>query len=281
MKCLILGAKGTLGQALTQLLQQQSGVECFAFSHGELAIEDFAQIEKQLQNLKPDVVINAGAYNAVDQAEDDPAQAFLINSEAVLHLARLTQKAGMRFVHYSTDYVFDGGATQPYTEMSPTNPLSVYGKSKWLGEQAAIVANPQTYCLRTAVVFGQNGSNFLTRFLESAKTQTKINMVTDLIGCPMPASSLAQITLKLLTINAPYGLYHAVGSEPCSRYEFAQEIVRVFGLNVTLVPTQMDPTKSKAMRPLKVVMQNAKLNELGIVPMTWQEGIEQIHKNLF
>lgn len=281
MKCLILGAKGTLGQELTQLLQQQSEIECFPFSHSELAIEDFAQIEKTLQNLKPDVVINAGAYNAVDQAEDEPAQAFLINSEAVLHLARLTQKAGMRFVHYSTDYVFDGESSAPYTEMSPTNPLSVYGKSKWLGEQAALVANPQSYCLRTAVVFGKSGSNFFTRFLEAAKTQTKINMVTDLIGCPMPAASLAQITLTLLKTKAPYGLYHAVGSAACSRYEFAQEIARVFGLSVTMVPTQMDPTKSKAQRPLKVVMQNKKLNELGIVPMTWQEGIEDISKNKF
>ncbi len=279
MKYLVLGAKGTLGQELVRHIHSQAHAECFAFSHSELAIEDYSKITDCLKTLKPDVVINACAYNAVDQAEDEPAKAFLINSEAVLHLARLTQQAGMRMVHYSTDYVFDGNASSPYTEASLVNPLSVYGKSKWLGEQAVLAAHPQSYCLRTAVVFGQSGNNFFTRLCESTKSKTQIDMVTDLVGCPMPAASLAQITLALLAKAAPYGLYHAVGSAACTRYEFAQEIVRVLNLPVTLNPTKMDPTKSKANRPLRVVMQNTKLKELGIVPLTWQEGIKEIYKN--
>ena len=279
MKYLVLGARGTLGQELVKQIHGLPNSQCFAMSHSDLAIENSAQIEAYLEKSKPDVVINASAYNAVDQAEDEPAQAFLINSEAILHLARLTQKAGIRLVHYSTDYVFDGVAEAPYTESSPTNPLSVYGKSKWLGEQAVIAANPQSYCLRTAVVFGQHGNNFLTRLLEISKTKTQIDMVTDLIGCPMPAMSLAEITLTLLAKQAPFGLYHAAGSAACTRFEFAQEIVRVFNLPVKLNPTKMDPTKAKANRPLRVLLQNSRLNELGITPQTWQEGIQKICEN--
>lgn len=276
MKFVILGSKGTLGQALVEQLKNTKGIDCYAFSHSELSIEDFFNIEKTLLKIKPDVVINASAYNAVDQAEDESSQAFLINSEAVLHLARLTQAYQIRLVHYSTDYVFDGLALEPYSEQSNVNPLSVYGKSKWLGEQACILANPQSYSLRTSVVFGNSGNNFFTRFFEMIKNKTELSMVTDLIGCPTPAKSLARTTLQLISNQADFGLYHAVGSESCSRFEFAKSIIETYGLKINLKPQIMGAHLPKANRPLKVILKNNKLLSLGIEMMSYKDGIKDI-----
>ncbi len=278
MKWLVLGAAGTLGSEVNRWLRSQNETVS-AFSHSELALENYPALEIFFSEHQPQIVVNCAAYNAVDQAEKNPFDAFLINAEAVLRLSRLAQIHDAILIHYSTDYVFDGASREPYTEASDTHPLSVYGQSKWLGEQAALCANPKSYVLRTAVVFGRQGSNFYTRFLQLAQTKKQIDMVDDLIGCPTPAESLARVSLALVQTRAPYGLYHAAGEAACSRYEFAQKIVSSHRLNVDLRPVATTPGLASAKRPQRVVIVNKKLHDLHLRLDSWQEGLEKIVKD--
>lgn len=277
MKVLVTGAGGTLGSAFRKLLTER-GDEVFAYSHKELPIEDAVAFAKALEEVSPGLVVNTAAYNAVDKAETDQKQAFLINSQAVLNMALETKIRDIPFVHYSTDYVFDGEKSEAYVERDEPNPLSVYGRSKLLGEQACLAAHPESYVFRTAVVFGGQGNNFVTRLLKTAETQKDIRMVSDLIGSPAPAASLAEATLAVIEKNGPSGLYHAAGLESCSRYDMASAINEIWDLGLNIQPVQMTPQPGSAARPKKVVVQNARLAELGLKIDSWRTGLEKIYK---
>ncbi|PIR25746.1 MAG: dTDP-4-dehydrorhamnose reductase [Deltaproteobacteria bacterium CG11_big_fil_rev_8_21_14_0_20_42_23] len=278
MKWMVFGCNGTLGSELVALLKHKKE-ELFAFSHQDVSIEDENLISKKIHSIQPDVIINAAAYNAVDAAEQDQEKAFSVNSKAVLNLALQASDCDAIFVHYSTDYVFDGAKKTAYSEDDFPFPLSVYGKTKLSGEQSALAGNKKTYALRPAVVFGSGGNNFLSRLLHMAKEKNHFNMVTNLIGSPTPAYSLAEASIKLVESSAPFGLYHAAGEDFCSRYEFAQAINQLWELGLSITPVVAEEKEGCAKRPHKVILENKKLSQLGIHIDSWQKGLEHIRKH--
>jgi dTDP-4-dehydrorhamnose reductase len=184
-----------------------------------------------IEGLKPDVVVNAAAYTAVDQAEAEPEQAFVINGVASGELAEATCELGARLIHLSTDYVYDGAADGEYTEMAPTNPLSVYGRSKLVGEELVREKNPQHVILRTAWVYSPYGRNFLKTIMRLAEEKDALRVVSDQFGCPTSAADLASGILQVISSWQQGGqkglgeVYHLAGTGSTSWFELASFIM--------------------------------------------------------
>ncbi|HBJ67089.1 dTDP-4-dehydrorhamnose reductase [Alcaligenes phenolicus] len=293
---LITGAHGQLGRSFACLrVSTDPDVELVMLGHAELDITQADSIALALEQHRPDVVINAAAYTAVDKAESEPDTAHLINGVAPGLLAAACAERGIGLVHVSTDYVFDGPGKQPYTEDAPTHPVSVYGKSKLAGEQAILAALPSAIILRTSWVFGQFGNNFLKTMLRLGRERTELNIVDDQIGGPSYAPHIAQVLLELAERlyeskqgsgkqQSPSGVYHFAGQPSVSWYGFAQEIfdqaVRLDLLTqaprLTAISTSQYPTPAK--RPANSSLQQGRLDALlgtEHIERNWQHGIEQ------
>lgn len=275
MTVVLFGARGTLGSELVAQFPATLGT-LHAFGHAEADITNESQMTEALARLKPRIIINAAAYNAVDQAEDDPLAAFRANSIAPATLAWLAHKHQAVLMHYSTDFVFDGREPLPSTEESPTNPLSIYGKSKLLGETAALTIHPQSYVLRTASVFGKRGANFLTRFLAMAEQHENLKMTNDMIGTPTAAADLARATFAILQQRIPFGLYHAAGASSCTRFEWACGIAQHLKLKNKIEAISSAAFAAKAARPHYSMMSSAKLAQHGITLQSWQDALHEI-----
>lgn len=220
---LITGANGQLGRCLQE--QILSNWQIIAMDSSQLDITNASQVKEILATTKPDVVINAAAYTAVDMAEIEESRAFLVNATAVGNLATATHAIGARLVHVSTDYVFDGTTSQPYTPLDAPKPINVYGKSKLAGELLALAHNPQAQVIRTSWVYSEYGKNFVKTMLRlAAEGRDMISVVNDQYGCPTYAGNLARYIIEL--IKQPIGerLLHYTDGEVMSWYEFAQRI---------------------------------------------------------
>lgn len=224
MKLLITGANGMLARDLIVQLQKE-GWPCAAFSKEELDITDAHSIEKQLLATLPEVVINCAAYTHVDQAETDDLQVKQVNQEGVAQLARLCKNTRSKLVHISTDFVFDGRRTAPYSESDVPNPLGIYGKTKWGGEQAILQLDFDYLIVRTSWLYGVDGKNFVKTILRLAKERAELQVVADQIGSPTWTADLAQALAHLLKVKAS-GLFHFSNQGQCSWYEFACEIMQ-------------------------------------------------------
>ena len=233
---LITGAHGQLGQSFADLSTNTDvSAELLMLGHTELDITQANSIALALEQHRPDIVINTAAYTAVDKAESEPEAAHLINGIAPGLLAAACAERGIGLVHISTDYVFDGLAEQPYSEDAPTSPVSIYGQSKLVGEQAVMAALPSALILRTSWVFSQFGSNFLKTMLRLGRERAELSIVDDQIGGPSYAPHIAQVLLQLAERlyeskqshgqqQALSGVYHFAGQPTVSWYGFAQEI---------------------------------------------------------
>lgn len=218
MKVLITGAGGQLGQALQARFP--AGVDIVAATSSDLDIANADAVRAHVAAIAPGLVINAAAYTAVDKAEGDAAAAFRINGDAVGYLAEAARIAGARFVHVSTDFVFDGEAGRPYAPGAPTSPLGVYGASKLRGEQAA---GQGALIVRTAWVYGSHGQNFVRTMLRLMAERDELRVVADQVGTPTWATSLADGIWKLAAVDAN-GVYHYTDSGVASWYDFAVAI---------------------------------------------------------
>ncbi|KHS85097.1 dTDP-4-dehydrorhamnose reductase [Pectobacterium carotovorum] len=225
MKILLTGANGQLGSCFQDRLPAEW--EILATDSAELDITNLEHVERTVKQFKPDAIVNAAAYTAVDKAESEPELAAKINVTGPENLAIVSSKQGIQLVHVSTDYVFDGNATEPYREDSATNPLSVYGKTKLAGEQAVAKASYEAIIVRTAWVFSEYGNNFVKTMLRLAKERDTLSIVNDQRGCPTYAGDLAQAIISLLEKNAEGGIYHYCGDKEVSWYEFAEEIFNI------------------------------------------------------
>lgn len=241
MKVLLIGGTGQLGRCLQE--RCPSAWQLLAPSSQELNICDQAAVHSYIEKAQPQLIINAAAYNAVDQAERDPAAAMALNADAPGHLAQAAQQVSARLVHISTDYVFDGEATQPYDEEASTNPINVYGKSKRAGELAVLQnqlqAQPQARAivLRTSWLYGEYGTNFVKTMLRLAGTGKPIRVVNDQIGTPTYAGDLAQAIIQLISQpDVPGGIYHYTGATVLSWHNFAQQIFQAANLAPELIP---------------------------------------------
>lgn len=237
-RILLTGAGGMLGRDLVEVLADHT---LTTTTRQTLDITDPVDVDDAVSHH--DVVINAAAYTAVDQAESEPDEAFAVNATGPQHLARAASRHGTRLIHISTDYVFDGRATTPYPEDAPRNPQSVYGRTKAAGEEAIEQLHPDgSIIVRTAWLYGQHGTHFPKTMLQAATTRDSLDVVTDQIGQPTWSHDLAGMIAILIDAGISHGVFHGTNSGQASWFDFAQAIFRRAGLD----PDRIRPTTSEA-----------------------------------
>lgn len=273
MKVLVTGAGGQLGRALGPALR---GHDVVAFEHAALDIADADAVTAAMRAHRPDVVVNAAAYNAVDRAESDRAAALRGNAEGPRVLARASREAGAAILHVSTDYVFDGEKGAPYHENDRPNPLSVYGQSKLAGEEAVRVANPRHFVVRTAWVYAHGGKNFPLTILDLAK-KGPVRVVDDQRGSPTFAPHLAEAIARLLETEV-FGTWHLAGSGEASWYELTTELFRLCGVNAAVTPVTTAEFPRPARRPRQASLVSIRQPPLALPP--WREGLAAFVRGL-
>ncbi|MCG3203641.1 MAG: dTDP-4-dehydrorhamnose reductase [Elusimicrobia bacterium] len=277
MKILVTGSSGQLARALQTEMPHRSTLSGVFTSHSELDITHSVQIEKIMNQHQPDLVINTAAYNLVDQAEEEPQQAYLGNKTGPELLAKWTSKAGIPLIHFSTDYVFDGTSSNPYTESSPTAPLSVYGKSKWEGEQAVFQENSRAIVVRTSWVFNVKGRNLALRLL-ALGDNVEIKVVSDQWGCPTYAPHLAKKILDMVENKSGPGLYHLAGGGRTTWFEFIRYFFQMMDVKKKVHPVLSADFPRKAARPRFSVLKTEKGAFFELPP--WEQGVTEFVKEL-
>jgi len=272
MKVLVLGANGQLGWEFCNFLKDK--VELFAFSHSELDILNFEKLVNKFLELSPDVVINCAAYTKVDQAEKEQALAYQINSIGARNASYASFEVNAKIIYFSTDYVFDGTKNSPYNEFDTTNPFSVYGKSKLLGEYYTKEHNPNHLILRISWLYGINGSNFIKTIIRLAKGKGELKVVNDQIGTPTYTLDVVKQTWKLIQEDS-VGLYHSANLEQTTWFEFARKIIEKLNLNAKVIPIKTEEFPTLAKRPLFSVLDNylLKLENKNIMRY-WEEAFD-------
>ncbi|HDH7822006.1 TPA: dTDP-4-dehydrorhamnose reductase [Raoultella planticola] len=277
MKILLTGSNGQLGHCFQDRFPLEWDI--WATDSSELDITNKDDILAAAEQYRPDVIVNAAAYTAVDKAETDIELAVLVNHHGPENLAFVAKKINARFIHVSTDYVFDGKAITPYKELDSTNPLGIYGKTKLDGERAVINILPQSIIVRTAWVFSEYGNNFLKTMLRLANVHNSLRIVDDQRGCPTYAGDIANAIIGLINAKACGGIYHYCGDNEVSWFEFAHEIFnsakntgklsKIPELNAIM--TECYPTP--ATRPAFSSLDTTKIQQLGIAPSDWRSAI--------
>ena len=285
MKVLVLGSKGQLGRCLYDQLIKTDYEVVYA-SRADFDIGDLSSLSENVSLIKPDIVINAGAYTAVDKAEDDKQMADLINHGAVAKLANACKALNAWLIHVSTDYVFDGTATKPYSEDDKTNPQGIYGDSKLNGELAITRSGCNHIIIRTAWVFSEYGNNFLKTMLRLGAGHDELSVVGEQIGCPTYAQDIAKAIVVMVpslnSENSCAGIFHYCGDQPCSWYEFALAIfaeAETCGLKTPIRINPIDTAEypTRAIRPAYSVLECSKINStFGIAPSNWRDGIKSV-----
>ena len=253
MKVLIIGSEGMLGHDLVDILSAENEINTTTID--TLDITDINKTIKTVKEINPDVVVHAAAFTNVDGSESNPDLAYKVNVLGTRNVAVACSEADSALVYICTDYVFDGTKGSPYYEYDQTNPLSVYGKTKHLGEVYIRDILNKFYIVRTAWLYGFHGPNFVTTMLNLAKTNDTISVVSDQIGSPTYTVDLANAIAQLIKKPA-YGIYHVTNSEHCSWYEYAQEIFDIAGVDVELKPVTTEEFGSPAPRPKYSVLEN-------------------------
>ena len=292
MRLLLLGGNGQVGRELRRSLPTLGDVVVATRDgDGADAVADFdapASVAALVGRIAPDVVVNAAAYTAVDKAETDAEAAFRINAEAPSAIARACAASGALLVHYSTDYVFDGGATRPYREDDATAPPGAYGASKLAGEDAIRASGARHAILRTAWVYAAHGKNFLLTMLRLANERDELRVVADQFGAPTPARWIADATADVIRQGVvESGTWHLTADGGTSWHGFASAIVdeaHALGLlarkpEVAAIPASAYPTPAR--RPAYSVLDTAKLRrDFGIVPPDWHAGLRETLRGL-
>mgnify|MGYP001592837886 FL=1 len=272
MKVVILGAKGMLGKDLGRVFYNASP---YLLDKDELDITNKEGVSKLFLNLKPDVVINAAAYTDVDGCETSRNEAMRVNGEAPGYLAAAAKDAGAVFVHYSTDYVFDGKKEGGYKEDDEAgNPLNFYGVSKLAGERAVREAGGDYYIIRTSWLYGINGKNFVETMLQKAHEPSAIKVVNDQHGKPTFSLDLARSTRKLIESKKDFGIYHITNEPATTWYDFACDILnqkKNTSIDTSILPCSSDEFPRLAKRPQYSILLNKKLPLL----RCWQEALRE------
>ncbi|MBL7739952.1 MAG: dTDP-4-dehydrorhamnose reductase [Chitinophagaceae bacterium] len=277
---LVTGAGGQLGSELQQLAPSYPQYEFVFLSGKELPIDHTEQVRKAFSSYHPRYCINCAAYTAVDKAESEKEQAFMVNSEAVGVLASVCKEYDSRFIHISTDYVFDGKAVVPYKENDPVNPQSVYGASKLEGERQAIFADPDTVIIRTSWVYSAYGKNFVKTMMKLMGERNEVKVVSDQQGSPTYAADLAEALLTIIGKDqSPSGewhpgIYHFSNEGAITWYELAVAIREMTnaGCVVNAIPTSQYPTP--AQRPAYSVLDKKKIQQVfGIQLKEWRQSL--------
>jgi dTDP-4-dehydrorhamnose reductase len=274
MKVMVTGAEGHLGAEIVQRFSRAH--EVASFTHPTLDVTNAAAVETAVGASQPDAVVNCAAYNDVDGAEDDPVTAFQVNAFAVQALARAAAAANAAFVHFSTDFVFDGETDRPYTEADRPGPRGVYAASKLVGEWLAREA-PAHYVLRVESLFGGTSGHpprSVGKIVEAIASGREVPVFVDRIVSPTSVTDAAAATLALLERRAPAGLYHCVNTGLCRWDELAHEAARLLQREVKLKPITLESVRLKAARPRYCALSNQKLAEAGFVMPHWRDALD-------
>jgi len=277
VRILLTGRNGQLGHELERALAPLG--EVVATGRAELDLSNLDAIGSAIERVRPDVIVNAAAYTAVDQAESERAAAFRVNAEAVGRIGEAAARRGALVLHYSTDYIFDGAKSTPYTEEDPPHPLNVYGESKLAGERSLAASGCRHLILRTGWVYESRGRNFLLTILRLARERDELRVVGDQVGSPTAARDLADASAKLLAMaEIPTGTWHLTAAGQCSWFEFAREILVLSGntrSRLTQITTAEYPTAAR--RPRYSVLSCEKLKRAcGIALPHWREALVRV-----
>lgn len=272
-RVLVTGANGQLGRSLQAVAENNTGFEFHFLGREHCPVDNHALTRQVIASIRPDIIINTAAYTAVDKAEHEADTAMNINGYAVGNLAKIAGETGAAFFHISTDYVFDGKASQPYKEDAATAPLSVYGKSKLLGEQLALSENPASVIVRTSWVYSRYGHNFVKTMLRLMQERSELNIVNDQWGSPTYAGDLAEVLLQIAGEQKPKpGIYHFSNAGGITWFTFAAAIKEIKGYSCRLSPVTTSEYPVPAKRPAYSVMNCTKISEaFGVRIKPWRE----------
>jgi len=289
VKVLLCGAGGQIGTELCRLARPR-GWELIATDRPVLDIAQPAEIVAAVARERPEIVINAAAYTAVDRAESEPAEAWAGNCDGPANLAVACRGAGIPLVHISTDYVFDGSKQGPYREDDPVNPLGIYGRTKEAGERAVRDALREHVILRTAWLYSVHGYNFVKTMLRLGETHPSLRVVADQVGSPTSAAdiaaAIATIAAQIQDGTGRWGTYHFAGAGAVSWHGFAEAIFaaavpwRGAPPAVAAIATAEYPTPAR--RPANSVLDCRRIGtDYGIVPRPWPEALAEIVRELY
>ncbi len=272
MKYLIFGANGQLGSKFIERLTIDN-IDYIALNHNDCDITDINSVQKVIKSFKPDFILNCAAYNLVDEAEKSSEIAYKVNQKATQNIAISAKEENAFLVHFSTDYVFDGNKGKLYSEKDITNPINEYGKSKLLGENAIKNILDKYLIFRLSWVYGNGKQNFIYKFNEWLSKNNVLNITEDEYSIPSSTNLIVNAVQKALQKNI-FGLYHLVANSYCSRYEWANEIVKIRKMDIKLNPVSIKTFNLPAQRPYNSAMSNELLSNLiGPIP-TWQEDLK-------
>lgn len=280
LKILLVGGSGLLGSDLYKAFRGK-GWDVIAPSHEELDITDTRSVESFSLFEQPNWIVNAAGFTAVNEAEFEGYRAIMVNAFGALMLARYARDFNARFLHMSTDYVFDGKSNRPYRETDACNPINFYGLSKWHGERMVQEENPEALIIRTAWLFGKNGDCFPKRILEAAKKETSLKVVNDQIGSPTYTVDLAEAITKIIELSTGGGIYHVVNDGQASWYDLAKATLDSAGISISLEPISSKERHDTARRPAYSVLDTSKYQSLGFEPLPhWRNAVERFVRNL-
>lgn len=276
---LVTGADGQLGNELRVVSKNYYGYDFVFTDVNTLDITDKDKTSDFIHQTKPDWIVNCAAYNLVDKAEEEPEQALLINGIAVKNISESINGTECRFIHVSTDYVYDGKASTPYNENIPAAPVSAYGRSKLAGEKYAL-QHPGSMIIRTSWLYSSFGKNFVKTIIKNAAEKESLKVVFDQVGSPTYAADLAEAIMHIISgvirnqIAMNSGIYNYSNEGVCSWYDFACEIINEVGLNCKVYPVLSSEFKQIATRPSYSVMDKSKIKDnYGLTIPHWRTSL--------
>jgi len=286
-KILVTGGNGQLGKELREFSSLHTGLDFVFLSREELPIHQFELVRKYFNTLKPAYCINCAAYTAVDKAESEKDLAFQINSEAVGVLAAVCKENETKFIHISTDYVFNGETTYPYTENFPTDPINVYGASKLEGEKQAMQLNPDSIIIRTSWLYSSLGKNFVSTMMQLMREKDEIKVIKDQLGSPTNAADLAETIFNIIAYchlqiyDWNPGIYNFSNEGIISWYDFARAIKEITNSPCVVKPISTAEYPTTAKRPAYSVLDKAKIQKtFGIKLKKWKESLQTCIKKI-
>lgn len=274
----IIGTGGKLGHAFQYFSKDFDKV--FYYTRENCDITNQSEVEKNIMEHKPHIVINASAFNAVDKCEEPQglAEAIAVNADGPKYLAEACSKANSILVHFSSDYVFAGNDPNGYAEDSPIKPVNAYGWTKWLGERAIWESKTKAYIIRTSRLFGPPGtsqhgrSSVIEQVVKLASRGEKIDVVDGEYACPTYSDDLASTTFDILKKEFPFGIYHVTNSDACSRFEFYKAIAEAMNVQVNMVPVKAETVPRPAIRPQYSILKNTKIQPL----RNWRDALKDL-----
>lgn len=279
MRVFVTGVKGQLGYDVMNELEKQ-GLEGIGVDIDEMDITDADQVNKVIKEAAPDAVIHCAAYTAVDAAEDNEEICRKVNAQGTENIAKVCEELDIKMMYISTDYVFNGQGERPWEPDDEREPLNVYGQTKYEGELAIEEHVKKFFTVRIAWVFGVNGKNFIKTMLNLGKTHDHLTVVNDQTGSPTYTYDLARLLVDMIQTDK-YGRYHATNEGLCTWYEFACEIFKQAGMDVSVAPVSSDEYPAKAKRPSNSRMDKNKLTANGFQPLpTWQDALSRYLKEI-